>query len=196
MQEIEQMLDSIEVAGMVEKEHKLLMRDIRRYIEQLYECKLEPVDFFIKSSYVDTKGETRPCYYITRKGCDLIANKLTGTKGTIFTARYINRFHEMESLLCEQKPAVAPVQPEQVAQIEKEYADLKKEIREIKSDLKRIGQSGGLQTVTCLGYGRYKDWIIRMLNVINESEDELFLRQMYTLFKKHLERKNNFQWMA
>lgn len=142
------------------------------------------------------KGETRPCYHITRKGCDLIANKLTGTKGTIFTARYINRFHEMESILSEPKPAVAPVQPEQVAQIEKEYDDLKKEISVIKSDLKRINRSGGLQTVTYIGYGRYKDWIMRMVNVINESEDELFLSQMYTLFKKHLERKDNFQWMA
>ena len=196
MQKIEKILDSVEVAGMIEKDHKLLMRDIRRYIEQLDGCKIEPVDFFMKSSYVDTKGETRPCYRITRKGCELIANKLTGTKGTIFTARYINRFHEMESIISSQSPAVAPVQPEKMEQIEKEYADLKKEIRGIKSDLKRIGRSGGLQTVAYSGSWQYKDWIIKMLYVIDESEDERFLHQMYTLFKKHLERKNDFRWMA
>lgn len=40
-----------------------------------------------------------PCYDITKKGCEFIAHKLTGIKGTEFTARYINRFHEMEDAL-------------------------------------------------------------------------------------------------
>ncbi len=44
-------------------------------------------------------NQIRPCYRITKKGCEFIAHKLTGTKGTIFTARYINRFHEMEDIL-------------------------------------------------------------------------------------------------
>lgn len=33
---------------------------------------------------------------MTRKGCEFIANKLTGQKGTEFTARYVNKFHELE----------------------------------------------------------------------------------------------------
>ena len=37
-----------------------------------------------------------PCYLVTKKGCEFIAHKLTGQKGTEFTAKYINRFHEME----------------------------------------------------------------------------------------------------
>ena len=41
-----------------------------------------------------------PC--ITKKGCEFIAHKLTGTKGTIFTARYINRFHEMQEIIARQ----------------------------------------------------------------------------------------------
>lgn len=40
-----------------------------------------------------------PCYRITKKGCEFIAHKLTGTKGTEFTARYINKFHQMETTL-------------------------------------------------------------------------------------------------
>lgn len=44
-----------------------------------------------------------PCYQITKKGCEFIAHKLTGTKGTIFTARYINRFHEMQDILQDQE---------------------------------------------------------------------------------------------
>lgn len=93
MKLIEQALTSIEVAEMIEKAHKDLMRDIRRYTKQFNESNLAPVEFWNESTYKDSKGETRPCYNIYKKGCEFIAHKLTGTKGTVFTARYINRFH-------------------------------------------------------------------------------------------------------
>lgn len=52
------------------------------------------VDFFIESTYTDSKGEVRPCYLCTKKGCDMIANKMTGKEGVIFTATYEDeRFH-------------------------------------------------------------------------------------------------------
>lgn len=87
---------SLEVANMVGKEHKYLMRDIRRYTKQLNEGNLAPVNFWTETTYLDSKGEERPCFNVTRKGCEFIANKLTGQKGTEFTARYVNRFHELE----------------------------------------------------------------------------------------------------
>lgn len=96
-------LTSIEVAEMISKRHTDLMRDIRRYSEQLNESKIALVDFFIENTYVDAKGETRPCYNVTKKGCEFIAHKLTGTKGTEFTAKYINRFHDMEEQLTQPK---------------------------------------------------------------------------------------------
>lgn len=40
-----------------------------------------------------------PCYQITRKGCEMVANKMTGQKGIVFTAMYVNAFHEMEQQL-------------------------------------------------------------------------------------------------
>lgn len=104
MREIEQTLESREVAEMVEKEHSKLLKDIRRYTEQFNEAKIGFVEFFKESAYKDAKGETRPCYRITKKGCEFIAHKLTGTKGTIFTARYINRFHEMQDMLSNLEP--------------------------------------------------------------------------------------------
>ena len=30
-------------------------------------------------------------------GCDILANKSTGEKGVLFTARYVKRFHDMEN---------------------------------------------------------------------------------------------------
>src|SRR5699024_8944629 len=92
-------LDSREVAEMVEKRHANLIRDIETYINYLNNSKMSSLDFFIPSTYIDSKGEERPNYQITKKGCEFIAHKLTGQKGTLFTATYINRFHEMEQAL-------------------------------------------------------------------------------------------------
>lgn len=92
-------IDSREVAEMVGKEHSKLMRDIRVYVEQLNQSKIGLVNFFEESTYQDKKGEVRPCYLITKKGCEFIAHKLTGVKGTEFTAKYIDRFHEMENVI-------------------------------------------------------------------------------------------------
>ena len=99
MQFVEQILDSREVAEMVGKEHHKLLRDIRGYIEKLGESKIGFTDFFTESTYVTEQNKTMPCFMVTKKGCEFIAHKLTGQKGTEFTARYINRFHEMEEQL-------------------------------------------------------------------------------------------------
>lgn len=53
-------------------------------------------DYFTESSYRDTSGKRNKCYNVTRLGCDFIANKFTGEKGILFTARYVKRFHEMQ----------------------------------------------------------------------------------------------------
>lgn len=103
MNELEQKyLSSREVAEMVEKEHKNLIRDIRIYTEYLTESNFEPSDYFIEDTYKDSTGRTLACFKVTKKGCEFIAHKMTGQKGAIFTAKYIERFHEMQDAL--QKP--------------------------------------------------------------------------------------------
>lgn len=101
-------ITSMEVAQMVGKEHKDLLRDIRRYINQfnqsnlghvkLGENKIALSDFFNESTYFTEQNKIAPCYLVTRKGCEFIANKLIGQKGTEFTVRFINRFHELEEM--------------------------------------------------------------------------------------------------
>lgn len=108
MNEIGKTLTSLQVAEMIEKEHRNLVRDIRRYSKQITteneeqqnsQLKIEQSDFWTESTYKTDRGKEYPCYNITKKGCEFIAHKLTGTKGTIFTARYINKFHEMEDFI-------------------------------------------------------------------------------------------------
>lgn len=89
-------LTSQEVAEMVGKNHTDLLRDIRRYITQLGKSKIAFSDFFMESTYESEQHKILPCFSITRKGCEFIGNKLSGQRGTEFTARYVNRFHELE----------------------------------------------------------------------------------------------------
>jgi len=91
-------LNSREVAEMVGKEHKNLLRDIHTYISYMKggQLKIEPSDFFIESTYQNEQNKTMPCFLITRKGCDHLAHKMTGQKDTLFTAMYITRFYAME----------------------------------------------------------------------------------------------------
>jgi hypothetical protein len=53
-------------------------------------------DFFLESTYIDTTGRTLPCYLLSKMGCEMVANKLTGEKGVLFTAAYVAKFNEME----------------------------------------------------------------------------------------------------
>lgn len=102
-------ITTLEVAEMVRKAHNDLLKDIRRYCEQLGQGNIPQSDFFTESTYRNSQNKTMPCYLVTKKGCEFIAHKLTGQKGTEFTARYINRFHEMEDgkLPCPLNPIVA-----------------------------------------------------------------------------------------
>ena len=89
-------LDSREVAKMVGKKHAHLCRDIAGYTKALTESKIGFSDFFIEASYKDDSGKSNKRYDITKQGCEMVANKLTGKKGILFTAEYVKRFNEME----------------------------------------------------------------------------------------------------
>ncbi|HBG7814675.1 TPA: phage antirepressor KilAC domain-containing protein, partial [Clostridioides difficile] len=115
--------DSRDIALMVEKEHKILLRDIRNYINQMEEANknmstdLYPSDYFIENTYLDDYKREKPCYAITKIGCDFIANKMTGIKGTAFTGIYTKKFDEMEKVLKEQQPKLPTTYKEALQQL-------------------------------------------------------------------------------
>ena len=95
----QRVIDSRDVAEMVEKPHYELRKSIRTYVGHLAEGEIPVGSFFIESSYIDIQNQERPNYLVTRKGCDMIANKLTGKKGVLFTAAYVTAFEEMQEQL-------------------------------------------------------------------------------------------------
>ena len=140
---IEQKLTSMEVAEMVGKDHNKLLRDIRSYIEQLAESKIGQGDFFEESTYLDANNQSRPCYEITKKGCEFIAHKLTGVKGTAFTAKYINKFHEMEQELTAKKPLSAleqiRLQNQALIEVDEKVDNLASDLEQFKQEMPLLG---------------------------------------------------------
>ncbi|RHW08284.1 Rha family transcriptional regulator [Bacillus cereus] len=109
-------IDSLEVAEMVGKQHKHLLRDIDKYLEVfLTNPNMDSLKYFVTAKYLDLKGEPRRKYLLTRKGCELVANKMTGEKGILFTVAYIDRFHEMEKAI--EQPALPTTYKEALLQL-------------------------------------------------------------------------------
>ena len=106
-------IPSYEVAEMMNKPHWEVLRMLEGYeppkgsksrkvvgiIPTLNDNNVVVVDYFIESTYVDKKGEARKCYECSKMGCELLANKMTGEKGILFTAKYVKKFNEMEQLI-------------------------------------------------------------------------------------------------
>lgn len=105
MAQIEQTITTLEIAEMMEMKHWQILRKldgtkkVKGIIQILNDNKIVAVDYFIKSAYTDDKGEQRPCYKVTKLGCDFLANKFNGEKGIVFTARYVKRFTDMEKAI-------------------------------------------------------------------------------------------------
>lgn len=96
-------ITTLEVAEMMETEHWKLLRKLDGdkksdgIIKILTDNNFVVSDYFIPGTYRDGSGKENKCYQVTKLGCDFLANKSTGEKGVIFTARYVKRFYEMEN---------------------------------------------------------------------------------------------------
>ena len=79
-------IPSTEVAKMMEKEHKEVMRMIDGYeppkgskkrkivgiIPTLTKGNITPSDYFIESTYKDKSGKLNKCYECTKMGCEML----------------------------------------------------------------------------------------------------------------------------
>ncbi|BDE80487.1 hypothetical protein CE91St50_34310 [Clostridioides difficile] len=116
-------ITTLEIADMLEIRHWEVLRKLegtektKGIIDILNDNNFVVVDYFIKSTYLDSKNESRPCYNVTKLGCDFLANKFTGEKGIIFTAKYVRRFNEMERVLKEQQPKLPTTYREALQQL-------------------------------------------------------------------------------
>lgn len=166
-------IDSREVAEMIPRPHADLMKTIRQQCEYLAAGDFSLGEYFQESSYVDGNGQTRPCYLVSRKGCEMIAHKTLGEKGVQFTAAYINRFHEMEQ---KQSPDTSqlPLGMQALRHIVDELTSFHLEQAEMKKQLAATAKSAEAAQATIINIkdailvrdDDWRDWINTTFNKV------------------------------
>ena len=93
-------VNSREIASMVGMMHKNLIQKIESHLKSFNQrAEISAEHYFLISSYLDSNRVSRKCYELTKMGCEVICNSMSGDKGNIFRALYVKKFHEMEEAL-------------------------------------------------------------------------------------------------
>lgn len=135
-------IDSREVAEMLGKEHSELLKEIEGrkdnknvgIIPTLEKGNFHLSNYFIPSTYRSGTREYK-CYLVTKMGCELLGNKQQGEKGILFTAKYVERFNEMEQAIKGQALNTSELSPElqMFNQMFQAMANTELEIKKVKA---------------------------------------------------------------
>lgn len=124
---------SLKVAEKFKKNHKDVMKSIRNLTAQ--NCAVK--NMFVESTYVNSRGQEQPMYYMNRDGFTLLAMGFTGKEAVKFKLEYIEAFNKMENFIREQELPQTPEEKlaltmeaaihldKRVSKIEKTVADIK-----------------------------------------------------------------------
>lgn len=190
-------VDSREIAEMTNKRHADLVRSIESYLEVLGQnAKLRSDDFFLESSYQAGTGKQYKHYLLTKKGCDMVANKMTGEKGILFTATYVDAFYQMQEQIKQTTISMSdsymiedPVQrAKRWIEEQQEKLMLEQEIGELKPKadyVDEILKSNGTMTVTQIAadYGLSAN---KLNKILNEARLQRKVGNQWILYKEHM----------
>lgn len=199
-------VDSREVAKLVEKRHDHLIRDISGYIKILESNtpnfgavggapNFGVSDFFIKSSYKSEQNKEMPCYLLTKKGCDMVANKMTGEKGVLFTAAYVTAFEKMREQATYSLPKDYPSALRALADAEEKRLALVAENeaqRQAIADFQPIKQyvdtilSSERSMATTQIAADYNITARQLNQILHEEEIQHKVNGQWILYKKHM----------
>ena len=92
---------------MMEIEHPRLLRKIDGINEDFRKAKIGFSKYWEESTY-KVEGQTREYreFLITKRGCEFLAHKTTGTKGNLFTDKYMDRFEQMKDYITKEQYTV------------------------------------------------------------------------------------------
>lgn len=148
MNKLENKLSSREVADMMEMEHSKLLRKIDDINEDFRKAKIGFSKYWIEDTYkAEGNNKSYKEFKVTKRGCEFLANKTTGTKGNLFTDRYMDKFAEMENYIENKVPMLST---EQMLELQFKYAkEVKEEVKELKEDFEEYKDNSPLFTIEC-----------------------------------------------
>lgn len=91
---------SLKVAEIFEKEHKNVMQSIKNLTAENSAVK----KMFVEDSYLNSRNQQQPMYYMNRDGFTLLAMGFTGSKAMEFKLKYIEAFNKMEQIVRQELP--------------------------------------------------------------------------------------------
>lgn len=86
------------------KRHADVIRAIEEYLTN---AEVRSLNYFIESSYIDSKGEVRKEYLITRDGFSLLVMGFKGKEALQWKLKYIEAFNEMEEIIKNSVPQIS-----------------------------------------------------------------------------------------
>lgn len=168
-------MSSLEIAELTGKQHSHVMRDIRNILEQ----GVSESNFGL-GSYSDANGQNRPCYFLTKKGCLILASGYDA----LLRERIINRWEELELGERQEMPKLPQtfaealrLAAEQAEQLEKQQARIeemkpKEEFFDQVTDSKDACDMATVAKVLNMGIGRNKLFEILRDNKILQGNNQ------------------------
>ena len=124
----ENTISSREVAEMMGVRHRDLPEKIDSISKDLA-TENSVAKYWIQGTF-ENRGKHYREYQVKKRGCEFLAHKTTGTKGNLFTDKYMDRFEEMEKKLQKQLPGTYIEALEQLLASEKEKARVQLELKD------------------------------------------------------------------
>ena len=124
----ENTISSREVAEMMGVRHCDLLEKIDSISKDLA-TENSVAKYWIEGTF-ENRGKHYREYQVKKRGCEFLAHKTTGTKGNLFTDKYMDKFEEMEKKLQKQLPGTYIEALEQLLASEKEKARVQLELKD------------------------------------------------------------------
>ena len=124
----ENTISSREVAEMMGVRHCDLLEKIDSISKDLA-TENSVAKYWVEGTF-ENRGKHYREYQVKKRGCEFLAHKTTGTKGNLFTDKYMDRFEEMEKKLQKQLPGTYIEALEQLLASEKEKARVQLELKD------------------------------------------------------------------
>lgn len=169
-----QTIDSREVAEMMEMKHYQILeklegtKTVKGIIPTMTNHKIMVSEYFQKSTYKDGSGKENPCYLFTKMGCEFIANKFTGEKGVIFTAKYVKRFNEMVQVV----PTPPPMSMEDIMIYSlQEMKNVKLRLEQQDKAIEETNNTiRSIRDAVIVDTQNWRKWVNTSINKLAESE--------------------------
>lgn len=104
MQNQQAVTTSLKVAEVFGKEHRNVMQSIKNLTAENSAVK----KMFVESTYLNSRGQEWPMFYMNRDGFTLLAMGFTGKKALEFKLKYIEAFNKMESYIKKEQQFAMP----------------------------------------------------------------------------------------